>query len=48
MLKAQVTDMTNADFTILLPEILLAIYAMGALMFGVYTGKDKTAPLTPI
>ena len=37
--------MTNADFSILLPEILLAIFAMGALMFGVYTGKDKTAPM---
>ena len=37
--------MTAADFNAVLPELLLAVYAMGALLFGVYTGKDKTAPL---
>ena len=37
--------MTNADFSILLPEIVLAVYAMAALIFAVYTGKDKTAPM---
>ncbi|MBV0911448.1 NADH-quinone oxidoreductase subunit NuoN [Anianabacter salinae] len=37
--------MTSADFSILLPEILLAVFAMAALLFGVYTGKDKTAPM---
>ena len=37
--------MTPADFTILLPEVLLAVFAMAALMFAVYTGKDKTAGL---
>jgi NADH-quinone oxidoreductase subunit N len=37
--------MTPADFNTVLPEFLLAIYAMGALMFGVYTTKDKAAPL---
>lgn len=37
--------MTAADFNAVLPEVLLAVYAMGALLFGVYTGKDKTAPL---
>jgi NADH-quinone oxidoreductase subunit N len=37
--------MTPADFNTILPEFLLAIYAMGALMFGVYTTKDKAAPL---
>ncbi|ALG89898.1 MULTISPECIES: NADH-quinone oxidoreductase subunit NuoN [Actibacterium] len=37
--------MTSADFSVILPEILLAVFAMGALLFGVYTGKDKTAPL---
>jgi NADH-quinone oxidoreductase subunit N len=37
--------MNSADFSIVLPEVVLAIYAMGALLFGVYTGKDKTAPL---
>ena len=37
--------MTSLDFNTVLPEVMLAIYAMGALMFGVYTSKDKTAPL---
>ena len=37
--------MTGVDFPILLPEILLAVYAMAALMFGVYGGKDKLAPM---
>jgi NADH-quinone oxidoreductase subunit N len=36
--------MTSADFSTLLPEIVLAGYAMGALMVGVYTTKDKLAP----
>lgn len=35
--------MTAADFNIVLPEVILALYAMAALMFGVYTGKDKVA-----
>jgi NADH-quinone oxidoreductase subunit N len=33
--------MTSADISAVLPEILLAVYAMAALMFGVYTTKDK-------
>ncbi len=37
--------MISADISIVLPEIALAIFAFGALMFGVYTGKDRTAPL---
>ena len=37
--------MISADFSTVLPELVLAIFAMGALMFGVYTGKDKVAPL---
>jgi len=37
--------MTNADFSTVLPEVILALYAMLALLFGVYTGKDKVAPL---
>lgn len=37
--------MTGVDFPILLPEILLAVYAMAALMFGVYGGKDKLTPM---
>jgi NADH-quinone oxidoreductase subunit N len=35
--------MTSADFQTLLPEILLAGYAMVALMAAVYTTKDKMA-----
>jgi NADH-quinone oxidoreductase subunit N len=37
--------MTAVDFNIALPEIILALYAMAALMFGVWTGKDRTGPL---
>ncbi|THD82844.1 NADH-quinone oxidoreductase subunit NuoN [Aliigemmobacter aestuarii] len=37
--------MTALDFNTVLPEVMLAIYAMAALMFGVYTSKDKVAPL---
>jgi NADH-quinone oxidoreductase subunit N len=37
--------MIQADLTIILPEILLSLYAMLALLFGVYTSKDKMAPL---
>jgi NADH-quinone oxidoreductase subunit N len=37
--------MTLADFSTLLPEILLSVFAMAALIFGVFTGKDRSAPL---
>ena len=37
--------MINADISIVAPEIALAVFAMAALMFGVYTTKDKVAPL---
>lgn len=37
--------MIQADLNIILPEILLAVYAMLALVFAVYTGKDKLAPM---
>ncbi len=37
--------MSSADFSVLMPQIVLAIYAMGGLLFAVYTGKDKVAPL---
>ena len=37
--------MVYSDFSTVLPEVLLSLYAMAALMFGVYTGKDKAAPL---
>lgn len=33
--------MISADLTLILPEIALALYAMGALLLAVYTGKDK-------
>jgi NADH-quinone oxidoreductase subunit N len=34
----------SADLTIILPEIALAVFAMAALLWGVYTGKDRVAP----
>ena len=34
----------STDLAIILPEIVLALYAMAALMFGVYTSKDGAAP----
>ena len=37
--------MTGVDFPILLPEILLAVYAMAALLFAVYGSKDKLTGL---
>jgi NADH-quinone oxidoreductase subunit N len=39
--------MTSVDLSIALPEILLSLWAMVALMVGAYFGKDKlAAPLT--
>lgn len=35
----------TADLSIVLPELLLAIFAMAALLFGAYAGKDGTAPM---
>jgi NADH-quinone oxidoreductase subunit N len=37
--------MIAADLSIALPEILLAVFAMAALMFGAFGGKDRVAPL---
>ncbi|MCG3266486.1 NADH-quinone oxidoreductase subunit NuoN [Yoonia sp. I 8.24] len=37
--------MISADIQIVMPEILLAIYAMLALLAAVYTNKDKSASL---
>jgi NADH-quinone oxidoreductase subunit N len=37
--------MIGADLSVLLPEIILAVYAMGALVFAVYTSKDALAPV---
>jgi NADH-quinone oxidoreductase subunit N len=36
--------MIAADLTIILPEIVLSLFAMVALLGAVYTGKDKLAP----
>ncbi|MBP0481965.1 NADH-quinone oxidoreductase subunit NuoN [Sagittula salina] len=35
----------SADLNIILPEIILSIYAMVALVGAVYTGKDSLAPM---
>ncbi|MCC6006323.1 MAG: NADH-quinone oxidoreductase subunit N, partial [Rhodobacteraceae bacterium] len=35
--------MIATDLATVLPELLLAGYAMAALMYGVFTGKDETA-----
>ncbi|MEM9392553.1 MAG: NADH-quinone oxidoreductase subunit NuoN [Pseudomonadota bacterium] len=37
--------MIAQDLYVVVPEIVLALFAMAALMFGVWTGKDRTAPL---
>ena len=37
--------MIGADIQILMPEIVLAVFAMGALLVAVYTTKDGMAPL---
>ncbi|MDK3072397.1 NADH-quinone oxidoreductase subunit NuoN [Sedimentitalea sp. JM2-8] len=37
--------MIQADLTIILPEIVLAVFAMLALLGAVYSGKDRMAPL---
>jgi NADH-quinone oxidoreductase subunit N len=37
--------MIGADIQILMPEIVLAVFAMGALLAAVYTTKDAMAPL---
>ncbi|MGK7653361.1 NADH-quinone oxidoreductase subunit NuoN [Roseovarius sp. B08] len=35
----------QADLTVILPEILISVYAMAALLVVAYTGKDRFAPL---
>ncbi|MBE0452218.1 NADH-quinone oxidoreductase subunit NuoN [Roseovarius autotrophicus] len=35
----------QADLNVILPEILLSVYAMAALLGAVYTGKDRLAPM---
>jgi len=37
--------MIGADLQILMPEIVLTVFAMGALLVAVYTTKDAMAPL---
>ncbi|MBC7142998.1 MAG: NADH-quinone oxidoreductase subunit NuoN [Rhodobacteraceae bacterium] len=39
--------MISADFSAILPEVVLVLYAMAALLGAVYTGKDEmTGPIT--
>jgi NADH-quinone oxidoreductase subunit N len=35
--------MTSLDFSTILPEVVLAAYALIALLAGAYFGKDKLA-----
>ncbi len=35
--------MTSLDFSTILPEVVLAGYALAALMAGAYLGKDRLA-----
>jgi len=37
--------MINADLSVVAPEVFLALYAMAALMWAVYRGKDDEAPM---
>lgn len=37
--------MFSADFSVVLPEVVLAVYAMLALIFAVYTRKDGHGPM---
>ncbi|MBT8456055.1 MAG: NADH-quinone oxidoreductase subunit NuoN [Alphaproteobacteria bacterium] len=37
--------MTSADFSAVLPEVVISLFAMGALLFAVYSNKDKQAPM---
>ncbi|PIE08867.1 MAG: NADH-quinone oxidoreductase subunit NuoN [Rhodobacterales bacterium] len=37
--------MTSFDLQVILPELLLALYAMGALLAAVYSGKDRFTAL---
>lgn len=37
--------MTAADYSTVLPEIVLSVFAMLGLIFGVYGGKDRIAPM---
>ena len=37
--------MVQADLNIILPEIVLSVYAMVALLVAVYTRQDKLAPI---
>jgi NADH-quinone oxidoreductase subunit N len=37
--------MTETDLSTALPEVCLAVFAMLALLFGAFAGKDRTAPM---
>lgn len=36
--------MTSADLSLILPELVLALFAMAALLYAVYTSKDGATP----
>jgi len=38
-------SMIQADLSVIFPEIVLAVFAMLALVGAVYASKDKLAPL---
>jgi hypothetical protein len=40
----EVTAMLGPDLAVILPEIVLSLFAMGALLGAVYTSKDGLAP----
>ena len=33
----------QADLNVILPEIVISVYAIAALLFAAYSGKDKMA-----
>ncbi|MDB6454354.1 NADH-quinone oxidoreductase subunit NuoN [Falsirhodobacter sp. 20TX0035] len=37
--------MTHADFSAILPEFLLTLFSLGAILVGAFAGKDRTAPV---
>ena len=43
LLTKGIRNMNASDFLVVLPEVLLSLYAMLALVVFVYTGKDKHA-----
>jgi hypothetical protein len=42
--KGPKATMLGPDLAVILPEIVLSLFAMGALLGAVYTGKDGSRP----